>query len=114
MSDRCGGSHFAIASWQIFGQAAECSPQEKVCPTSYAPKDGILSNYGHCSDSAHQRYCLLPKEKALAFCENNAGCDGISETSNARWKRAYPGLVMLGKLGLTANSEWATCEKEKR
>jgi len=88
------------------------SPQTGLCPAGYALQPGILQSRFHCPRTAVRGYCILPKSEAFNYCAKRDDCQGVSETSNMGWRRAYPNRLMLAKLPIKGNREWKSCVKE--
>jgi hypothetical protein len=84
---------------------------EGKCAYGYELRDGELNNYGNCPGSHEFGYCILEADKANKMCEDDPRCSGVTESSNPQWQKDYPGLQMLGKLPLYANTDWKTCMK---
>lgn len=96
----------------IYSQAMN-SPQTGYCSTGYTLQNGSLNNFVTCAGTAASGYCVLPKAEAHSFCNADPECSGVSETSNAGWLSAYPGMVSPGKLPISENFEWKTCVKAR-
>jgi hypothetical protein len=86
-------------------------PVNGTCALNYQLRTGALANYGKCDESEEVGYCILPPEKAAILCEEDPLCAGVSETTNEGWKASYPGYQLLGRLPVSANSEWTSCLK---
>jgi hypothetical protein len=87
------------------------APLKGTCAFGYELRVGEVHNYGNCAGSHEFGYCILEPIRASEMCEKDPECSGVSESSNAEWQRDYPGLQMLGRLPLYANTDWRTCMK---
>lgn len=87
------------------------APQSGKCAFGYELVNGSTRNYGSCENSVEFGYCILPPALASKRCEEDAACDGVSETSNGVWLMNYPGMQMLGRTPLKNDIAWKTCKK---
>jgi len=95
-------------------QWASCvksSPQSYLCPSDYVWQSGNLKKKFNCHGTKVKGHCILPKHKAFLVCSQTPACQGVSETSNSGWLKAYPNSYTLAGGLPVANSEWASCVK---
>lgn len=51
MSDRCGGGHFSLAEWQVFGSPKKCQGQLLTHNGDHFACDDSVQNEGQCRKS---------------------------------------------------------------
>jgi len=103
-----GGLLVANREW---ASCVKLSPQGYLCPSDYAWQSGNLKKKFNCHGTKVKGHCILPKHKAFLVCSQTPACQGVSETSNSGWLKAYPNSYTLAGGLPVANSEWASCVK---
>jgi hypothetical protein len=86
-------------------------PQNGKCAYGYELVMGQVTNYGVCHSSLEFGRCILPPNLAVARCEEDPTCTGVSETNMTVWQSQYPGMQMLGRLPVNPDAAWKTCMK---
>eukprot|EP00928_Gymnodinium_smaydae_P008411 TRINITY_DN13070_c0_g1_i1.p1 TRINITY_DN13070_c0_g1~~TRINITY_DN13070_c0_g1_i1.p1 ORF type:complete len:140 (+),score=22.85 TRINITY_DN13070_c0_g1_i1:446-865(+) len=101
-----------VADEVVASAALPESGEHSACPRGFELASGGTADAALCEEvTASPGACIVSLASAFDLCAGLQECDGVSWTSNSGWRRAFPGMAMLGRRPVEDHPEWTTCAK---